>query len=107
MSAALALDALGHHTRRDIVDLLARRPRSVTDLAEELPVSRPAVSQHLRVLEQASLVTHHRDGTRRVYRIDPTGFISARGWLEQFWMTALERFAVLAEQSAPHEETSR
>jgi len=106
MSAALALDALGHHTRRDIVALLAERPRAVVDLAAQLPISRPAVSQHLRVLEAAELVAHHRDGTRRVYRIDPTGFISARGWLEQFWMSALERFAVLAEQTAPPEDPS-
>lgn len=104
MSAALALDALGQPTRREIVALLAERPRTVGELAGGLPVSRPAVSQHLRVLEAARLVAHHRDGTRRVYRIDPTGFVSARGWLEQFWITALERFVELAEQTAPPEE---
>jgi len=96
---ARALDALGHHTRRTIVSLLARRPQAVGELAAALPVSRPAVSQHLRVLEEAALVQHHKDGTRRIYRIDPTGFLSARSWLETFWMTALDRFAALVEQA--------
>jgi DNA-binding transcriptional ArsR family regulator len=101
MSAALALDALGHPTRREILRVLGAGPQPVGALAAELPVSRPAVSQHLRILEDAALVTHHRDGRRHVYRIDPTGFISARAWLQQFWIEALDTFAELAEATAP------
>lgn len=104
MTAAHALDALGNQTRRDILRLLREGPRPVGALAADLPVSRPAVSQHLRLLEEAALVAHHRDGRQRVYRIDPTGFISARAWLQQFWIEALDSFAQLAEATAPPAE---
>jgi DNA-binding transcriptional ArsR family regulator len=95
---ALALDALGHPTRRTIFDLLRRQPRSVAALAAELPVSRPAVSQHLRVLRDARLVTHATEGTRHVYEVTPEGLDELREWLDTFWDDALDRFARAAEQ---------
>ncbi|MEZ4236471.1 MAG: ArsR family transcriptional regulator [Myxococcota bacterium] len=69
------------------------------DIAAAFPISRPAVSKHLRVLEQARLVTHHAAGTRHVYALRPEGFGAARAWLDAFWPEALSRFAALAEQS--------
>jgi DNA-binding transcriptional ArsR family regulator len=90
--AALALDALGDGTRRDIVRLLASRPSSVGELADRLPVSRPAVSQHLRVLRDAELVTVVPQGTQRIYRLDPRGAAALRTYLDQMWDTALDRF---------------
>ena len=77
MSSA-ALNAIASPTRREILRALADQPQSVGDLARQLPVSRPAVSQHLRVLEDARLVAHTARGTRRIYRLDPTGFVAAR-----------------------------
>jgi DNA-binding transcriptional ArsR family regulator len=86
------LDALGEPTRRAIVDTLRSGPRAVGDLAKDLPVSRPAVSQHLRVLHQAGLVTYEPAGTRNVYRLRPQGAAPLREWLEEFWQEPLERF---------------
>ena len=94
------LDALGDTTRRRILELLRAGPRPVGAIAAELPVSRPAVSQHLRVLEAARLVAHRREGTRRVYSLDPEGLADLRGWVEQFWDVALARFAEAAERRA-------
>ncbi len=88
-----ALDALGDPTRRRIFESLKAGPRSVGELADGLPVSRPAVSQHLRVLEQAGLVTHTANGTRNVYRVEPGGVAQLRAYFDQFWGDALERFA--------------
>ena len=88
-----ALDALGDPTRRRIFESLKAGPRSVGELADGMPVSRPAVSQHLRVLEQAGLVTHIANGTRNVYRVEPDGLASLRAYFDQFWGDALERFA--------------
>jgi DNA-binding transcriptional ArsR family regulator len=99
MSTAAVFDALGDATRREIVRLLAEEPRSVGELAEQLPVSRPAVSQHLRVLASAELVTARADGTRRVYRLDGSGAARAREYLDRMWDTALDRFTALAEES--------
>jgi DNA-binding transcriptional ArsR family regulator len=87
------LDALGDPTRRRIFESLKAGPRSVGELADGLPVSRPAVSQHLRVLEQAGLVTHTANGTRNVYRVEPGGVAQLRAYFDQFWGDALERFA--------------
>lgn len=90
-------DALGDPTRREILDRLRRGPTSVGALAEALPVSRPAVSQHLRVLKDAGLVTERRDGTRRLYRIDPDGLAAIRDYFDDFWNEALAAFKAAAE----------
>ncbi|WP_184185230.1 ArsR/SmtB family transcription factor [Micromonospora parathelypteridis] len=95
-------DALGDPTRRAIVACLAERPRAVGELAEVLPVSRPAVSQHLRVLKDAGLVTDRAAGTRRVYRLNPAGVAALRDQLDTYWNRALEGFQDIAEQ--PTEE---
>lgn len=94
------MDALGDGTRRTILELLRRGPTAVGELAEQLPVSRPAVSQHLRVLEAAGLVTHTRHGTRHVYTVRREGLAVLRAWVEAFWDDALERFAAAAEHTA-------
>jgi DNA-binding transcriptional ArsR family regulator len=84
--------ALADPTRRRVFERLARGPRAVGELARGLPVSRPAVSQHLRVLKDAGLVRDHADGARRVYEIDPKGLGAMRVWLDRFWDEALESF---------------
>lgn len=92
-----ALGALGDPTRRAIFELLATRPRAVGELANELPVSRPAVSQHLKVLKQASLVTDSAEGTRRRYRVDPRGVHALRDYLDNLWDNALTAYAAAVE----------
>jgi DNA-binding transcriptional ArsR family regulator len=87
------LDALGDPTRRAIVELLSAGPSPVGRLADRLPVSRPAVSQHLRVLKDAGLVSSDAVGTRRLYRLDPRGPAELRAYLDRFWTTALASFA--------------
>jgi DNA-binding transcriptional ArsR family regulator len=89
----VVLDALGDPTRRQIFESLKAGPRSVGELADGLPVSRPAVSQHLRVLKEAGLVSDRKEGTRRLYRIDPGGLAGLRDYFDSFWGEALERFA--------------
>jgi len=96
-TADTALDALGNPTRRAIVRILGRGPRSVSAIAAELPVSRPAVSKHLRLLGRAKLVEHEAEGVRNVFRLRPEGFEAARRWLDGFWDEALQRFALVAE----------
>jgi DNA-binding transcriptional ArsR family regulator len=91
------LDALGDPTRRQVFELLRGGPRSVGELAAELPVSRPAVSQHLRVLESAGLVTHRKNGTRHLYELDGSGVAELRSWVDGFWDEALARFKEAAE----------
>lgn len=91
------LDALGDPTRRQVFELLREGSRSVGDLAVGLPVSRPAVSQHLRVLEEAGLVTHRREGTRHLYELDSSGVMVLREWVDGFWSEALARFKAAAE----------
>jgi DNA-binding transcriptional ArsR family regulator len=91
------LDALGDPTRRQIFELLRSGPRSVGELASGLPVSRPAVSQHLRVLEEANLVTHRKNGTRHLYELDSAGVSVLRDWVDGFWDEALARFKAAAE----------
>jgi DNA-binding transcriptional ArsR family regulator len=92
-----ALSALGDPTRRAILEQLADRPRAVGELAKSLPVSRPAVSQHLRVLKSARLVSERPEGTRRVYRVDPNGIEALRAHFDQFWDRALAAFQAEAE----------
>jgi DNA-binding transcriptional ArsR family regulator len=81
-----------------VFELLRSGPRSVGDLAAELPVSRPAVSQHLRVLQSAGLVTHRRNGTRNLYELDAQGVVELRSWVDAFWDEALARFKAAAEK---------
>jgi DNA-binding transcriptional ArsR family regulator len=101
-SAVDGWTALGDPTRRAIVERLAERPRAVGELARVLPISRPAVSQHLRVLKEARLVTERPEGTRRIYRLDPTGVGALRADLDRFWDRALAAYKAIAEQ--PTEE---
>jgi DNA-binding transcriptional ArsR family regulator len=92
------LTALGDPTRRVIFERLADRPRAVGELARELPVSRPAVSQHLRVLKDAGLVIDRPVGARRIYELDPKGVGALRAYLDQFWSRALAAYKRAAEQ---------
>ena len=92
----IALTALADPTRRAVLDGLRAGERSVGDLAGDLPVSRPAVSQHLAVLRSAGLVTERRDGTRRLYRVDPTGLAALRVYVESFWTDVLGAYAQAA-----------
>lgn len=96
--AGRALEALGSPTRRAILRLLVPGARTVGGIAEKLPVSRPAVSKHLRILEGAGLVATERRGVTTVVRLERAGFDAARRWLEEFWDEALARFATLAEE---------
>jgi DNA-binding transcriptional ArsR family regulator len=101
------LGLLGDPTRRAIFELLARRPASVGELAAQLPVSRPAVSQHLRALKEGGLVVDEAQGTRRVYRLNPDGVAALRSWLDRVWAEALTSFQKAAEAAPqfPAEET--
>ncbi|HSL65954.1 MAG TPA: metalloregulator ArsR/SmtB family transcription factor [Gaiellaceae bacterium] len=94
------MDALGDPTRRAILERLRGGTKAVGELADGLPVSRPAVSQHLRVLEAAGLVSARREGTRRLYRLDPGGLDEVRAALDRFWTDALAAFAAAAEEEA-------
>jgi DNA-binding transcriptional ArsR family regulator len=98
------LGALGDRTRRAIFVALAERPRAVGELAAELPVSRPAVSQHLRVLKEVGLVVERVAGTRRIYRLNPVGVSALRDQLDTFWNRALASYKDVVEQ--PTEERS-
>jgi DNA-binding transcriptional ArsR family regulator len=88
-----ALDAVGDRTRRQILDVLRDGPLPVARLAEALPVTRPAVSQHLKVLKEAGLVVDRADGTRRLYELDPAGIEALQRYTSGLWTSALERFA--------------
>ena len=92
------LTALGDGTRRAIFERLADRPRAVGELARDLPVSRPAVSQHLKVLKDAGLVIDRRVGNRRIYQLDPDGVGALRAYLDQFWNRSLTAFKAAVEQ---------
>ena len=98
------MDALGDPTRRAIFEQVATRPQAVGELASKLPVTRPAVSQHLRVLKDAGLVYQTAEGTRRIYRLDPRGIGAMRDWLDSQWSSALNSFAAYAD--AEHEKIS-
>jgi DNA-binding transcriptional ArsR family regulator len=95
--------ALGDPTRRAIFELLADGPRAVGDLARELPVSRPAVSQHLAVLKEAGLVVDRQDGTRRLYQLDPDGVGAMRAYFDQFWDRSLAAFKAAVETETTEE----
>lgn len=97
MAYVSAMDALGDATRRAIFERLREGPLAVGEIAAGLPVSRPAVSQHLRVLKEAGLVTERREGTRRLYRLDPGGLADLRGYFDQFWTAALDDFKAAAD----------
>ena len=101
------LDALGDPTRRSVFTMLRQGPRAVVELAGELPVSRPAVSQHLRVLKDAGLVTDRADGRRRLYSIDPAGLDALRRYVDGFWDDALAAFADAARRTTPSRGRSR
>jgi DNA-binding transcriptional ArsR family regulator len=91
------LDALGDATRRAIFERLAEGPLAVVDIARILPVSRPAVSQHLKVLKDARLVTDRAEGTRRIYQLDPQGLAAVRDYFDRFWTETLDAFRQAAE----------
>jgi DNA-binding transcriptional ArsR family regulator len=97
------LDALGDPTRRALCERLAAGPQPVGRLAEQLPVSRPAVSQHLKVLKQAGLVTDRAVGNRRFYELDPAGLAGLKVWLDRVWSDALSAFKTVAEQPVQEE----
>jgi DNA-binding transcriptional ArsR family regulator len=95
--------ALGDPTRRAIFERLAERPSAVVELAAALPVSRPAVSQHLKVLKEAGLVDDRREGNRRIYRLDPDGVSALRAQLDRYWTSALAAYKTAVER--PEEES--
>jgi DNA-binding transcriptional ArsR family regulator len=97
-NASQGFDALGDATRRQIFERVARRPQAVGELADGLPVSRPAVSQHLKVLKGAGLVSERREGTRHIYCVNPRGVEAMRRYLDRFWDHALAAFKAAAEQ---------
>ena len=97
-AAGNGISALGDATRRTIFEALQDGPKPVGEIARDLPVSRPAVSQHLKVLKDAGLVFDRRDGNRRLYAIDPTGVGALREYLDQFWNQALAAFKEAAER---------
>jgi DNA-binding transcriptional ArsR family regulator len=100
-------DALGDPRRRAIVELLAEQPRSVREIADALPISRPAVSRHLRLLKEAGLVADEAVGTRRLYRLDDTGAEAVRAYLERVWGEAIARFRLVAENTGPGQGARR
>jgi DNA-binding transcriptional ArsR family regulator len=100
MAYANALTALADPTRRRVFEELRSGPKPVGEIAREMPVSRPAVSQHLKVLKGAGLVREETRGTRHVYSIDPKGLGAIRRWLDQFWDEALTAFAAEIERDA-------
>ena len=100
MTYDTALAALADPTRRAVFERLRAGPRAVKAIAHGMPVSRPAVSQHLKVLKEAGLVADRPEGNRRVYYIDPDGLGALRGWLDQFWDAALAAFQAEVEASA-------
>jgi DNA-binding transcriptional ArsR family regulator len=100
MAYEAALAALADPTRRKVFECLRSGPQAVGTIAHGMPVSRPAVSQHLKVLKEAGLVNDRPEGTRRVYYIDPHGLGALRGWLDQFWDQALAAFQAEAERSS-------
>jgi DNA-binding transcriptional ArsR family regulator len=98
------MSALGDATRRAIFELLADGPRPVGEIARELPVSRPAVSQHLKVLKEAGLVIDHQHGTRRLYQLNQEGIEALRAYFDRFWNRALPAFKRAAEQTNEEEQ---
>lgn len=101
--SAAVLDALGDSTRRSVLEQLAPGPAPVGVLAQHLPISRPAVSQHLRILKAAELVSDEVVGTRHLYRVNRAGLQAVHDYLDRFWAATLDNFAVLAAQQAAAE----
>jgi DNA-binding transcriptional ArsR family regulator len=106
-TAEKSFNALGNPVRRQILRLLLTEPRAVGEIASNLPVSRPAVSRHLRILESARLVAHEKQGNRNIFRLDGEGLRSAQAYLDGFWDGALARFKMVAENSFGREQASR
>jgi DNA-binding transcriptional ArsR family regulator len=107
MAYALTLTALADPTRRAVFEALRNGPAAVGAIAAGLPVSRPAVSQHLKALKQAGLVADRAEGARRFYYIDPEGLGELRRWIDQFWIDALEAFKQEVERTDPLRRGSR
>jgi DNA-binding transcriptional ArsR family regulator len=103
VQAARAFTALADPTRRQIFEWVDERPQAVGRLADRLPVSRPAGSQHLKVLTEAHLVTSRAEGTRRIYEVDPQGLAGLRDYLDGFWNRSLAAFTKVAEQTSREE----
>ena len=101
----MVLDALGDRTRRQIVRVLRGGPVAVGELSARIPVSRPAISQHLKVLQACQLVEYEAVGTRHLYRLDPTGVGELRAWLDDFWDGALGQFARYAAEQAARDSS--
>lgn len=97
----LTLTALGNGVRRDIVQMLAQNSMSVGEIAARIPVSRPAISKHLKLLKNANLIKAESMGTRNIYRLERQGFEDAKNWLDGFWDDALARLKMVAENSTP------
>src|SRR4051794_22384628 len=95
--------ALADPTRRTILALVAARPRAVQEIADELPITRPAVSQHLKLLGSAGLILHRAQGTRRIYRVNPAGLTALRAQLDMFWNQGLANLKQLAEEEDSHD----
>jgi DNA-binding transcriptional ArsR family regulator len=104
MTYGTALAALADPTRREVFERLRSGPKSVGIIAQGLPVSRPAVSQHLKILKEAGLVEEEAHGTRRIYHIDPKGLGALRAWLDQFWDLALDAFRAEVETQNDEKE---
>jgi DNA-binding transcriptional ArsR family regulator len=102
MTYGYVLISLADPTRRQLLEHLASGPLSVGEIADLMPVSRPAVSQHLSHLKLAGLVLEERQGTRRIYRIDPSGLMELRQWIDDLWGTALNNLKALAEARHEH-----
>ncbi len=107
VAAAQVAAALGDPSREAIVRLLVEGERSVGDIAERLPISRPAVSKHLRVLEGAGLAVARAEGTRRLYSVDPAALATLRDDLDRLWQRALARYALLADNTTPPRKSRR
>ena len=103
-NADRAFSALYDPTRRAVFERLRSGPKAVGEIARGLPVTRPAVSQHLKVLKEAGLVVDRSEGTRRIYHIDPNGLGAIRAWVDQFWDSALAAFAAEVERTAKKEQ---
>lgn len=101
------LDALGHQTRREILKVLRNRPLPVGALAAHFPVSRPAISKHLRILQDAGLVQHHAQGTSNVFYLQPDAFALVRAYLDQFWDEALDNFQRAAAQERLRQQAEK
>ncbi len=101
---SVVFTALADPTRRQVLERLQAGPAPVGRIAEGLPVSRPAVSQHLKVLKEAGLVADRADGARRIYHVDPKGLGALRAWLDQFWTVALDAFAAEVERQEQAKE---